>query len=183
MPTPRLTRSSTPANTKTQDNNLYNLRARQYDTATGRFLARDPASHPLTDGTRTPYAYASDQPTVFVDPTGLDSDPVCQGLWCSLVGTIDNMGHTFVCEIKHPFQSAALAGTWMTSVGFVVLGGKLVQVMRPIAAAATATTGWDVFEGMSGPVHIALPAALNLLSGATFVYSAIQQSKAIADRC
>src|SRR5207245_2141527 len=44
--------------------NLYNLRARQYDAATGRLLSSDPAEPPLTSPATATYVYAGDQPTV-----------------------------------------------------------------------------------------------------------------------
>ncbi|WP_371948004.1 RHS repeat-associated core domain-containing protein [Actinomadura monticuli] len=48
------------------DDLTYNLRARQYDPATGRFVSRDPLNRPYTSS----YAYAADSPTVLDDPTG-----------------------------------------------------------------------------------------------------------------
>jgi RHS repeat-associated protein len=53
---------------------LYHLRARQYDPAVGRFLATDPVTQPLSDPYVSTYVYADNQPTVLVDPSGLDSD-------------------------------------------------------------------------------------------------------------
>jgi len=53
---------------------LYDLRARYYNQATGRFWARDPVegsrSLPLTSN---PYLYAWDEPVDRADPTGLDA--------------------------------------------------------------------------------------------------------------
>jgi RHS repeat-associated protein len=49
---------------------LYNLRAREYDSATGRFLERDPVSPPGEAPSTSGYVYASDRPTVFNDPSG-----------------------------------------------------------------------------------------------------------------
>jgi RHS repeat-associated protein len=55
--------------------NLYHLRARQYDPTIGRFLRVDPLV--LSRPPRAPaayvsaYVYASDRPTVLLDPTGL----------------------------------------------------------------------------------------------------------------
>jgi len=60
------------------DNNigLYDLRARYYNQATGRFWARDPeegvAGIPLTFN---PYVYVSDDPVDEVDPTGRFASP------------------------------------------------------------------------------------------------------------
>jgi RHS repeat-associated protein len=52
---------------------LYNLRARQYDASTGRFLSTDPLE--ATSGGRivSTYGYAFDQPTALSDPTGLSA--------------------------------------------------------------------------------------------------------------
>jgi RHS repeat-associated protein len=47
---------------------LYHLRARQYDTAIGRFLATDPITQPLSDPYASTYVYADNRPTVLVDP-------------------------------------------------------------------------------------------------------------------
>ncbi|WP_159002221.1 DNRLRE domain-containing protein [Streptomyces sp. NRRL B-3229] len=49
---------------------LYDMRARDYDSGTGRFTAVDPL--PATEGTAyaDPYDYALDRPTVLSDPTG-----------------------------------------------------------------------------------------------------------------
>ncbi len=47
---------------------LYDLRARQYDSSTGRFLSQDPlATNGPTGGT---YVYANDNPNIYNDPTG-----------------------------------------------------------------------------------------------------------------
>jgi RHS repeat-associated protein len=50
---------------------LYNLRARQYDPASGRFLATDPIAPALSDPYVSAYVYANNRPTVLADPSGL----------------------------------------------------------------------------------------------------------------
>lgn len=56
---------------------LVHLRARDYDPETGQFVSVDPA----LDDTRQPYAYASNNPVQFTDPTGLyTGDPVVDGI-------------------------------------------------------------------------------------------------------
>jgi RHS repeat-associated protein len=50
----------------------YNLRARQYDPATGRFGSLDPVDGALNAAYDAAYVYASGRPTALVDPSGLD---------------------------------------------------------------------------------------------------------------
>lgn len=61
---------------KDGDSNFYYLRARYYDTATGRFLSRDPlAGSTCSPLTLNRYVYASNNPINKVDPSGLSSIP------------------------------------------------------------------------------------------------------------
>ena len=55
---------------------LYHLRARQYDTATGRFLGVDPLAPSVSSPAVSAYSYVSNRPTVLVDPSGLWQQPV-----------------------------------------------------------------------------------------------------------
>jgi RHS repeat-associated protein len=57
----------------------YYLRARQYDPSSARFLQLDPAAAPAGSALSS-YAYASDQPTVMIDPTGQTFEPSDAGL-------------------------------------------------------------------------------------------------------
>jgi RHS repeat-associated protein len=51
---------------------LYNLRARNYDSAIGRFVGRDPLrGRPEDPRSQHPYAYAHGDPVNLTDPTGL----------------------------------------------------------------------------------------------------------------
>lgn len=49
---------------------LYNMGARNYDPATGRFLQREPNAPPVGAPDVSPYVFVGDRPTVFTDPTG-----------------------------------------------------------------------------------------------------------------
>ena len=59
---------------------LYHLRARQYDSPSGRFLSADPARQTLDGGALTAYAYAGNRPTTMVDPTGETFYPSSLGI-------------------------------------------------------------------------------------------------------
>jgi RHS repeat-associated protein len=56
---------------------LYHLRARQYDSAGGRFLSLDPLPRRLRLPSISSYVYVDNRPTIFVDPLGLG--PVVPG--------------------------------------------------------------------------------------------------------
>jgi RHS repeat-associated protein len=49
---------------------LYHLRARQYDTTTGRLTTTDPLAPSIDDPYVSSYIYVNQRPTVLVDPTG-----------------------------------------------------------------------------------------------------------------
>ncbi len=53
------------------DSGLYDLRARQYDSVSGRFLSLDPLPASRTQPYTASYAYASDSPAAWIDPSGL----------------------------------------------------------------------------------------------------------------
>jgi RHS repeat-associated protein len=53
---------------------LSHLRARMYDSSTGRFLSQDPLAAPISAPYMSSYAYAGDNPTALVDPSGMASE-------------------------------------------------------------------------------------------------------------
>lgn len=54
---------------------LYHMRARYYDPVSARFLSRDSQGPVLSDpGSLDPYAYANQNPSRYVDPTGADGE-------------------------------------------------------------------------------------------------------------
>lgn len=57
------------------DTGLIYLRARAYDPATAQFMSVDP----MLASTNAPYNYAGDNPTSYVDPTGLEVGSECSG--------------------------------------------------------------------------------------------------------
>jgi RHS repeat-associated protein len=62
-------------------NGLYDLRAREFDSSTGRFLSTDPVSPRLEDGYVSSYSYANNQPTLLNDPSG-------QCTFCDWAGSV-----------------------------------------------------------------------------------------------
>jgi RHS repeat-associated protein len=58
------------------DSSTYNLRAREYDTDTGRFLQLDTVSMPANAPRAAAYVYANDRPAVMFDPTGKSFEPI-----------------------------------------------------------------------------------------------------------
>lgn len=62
---------------------LYDLRAREYDPATGRFLSTDPLGPDPNDPSISPYVYANQRPTLYTDPSGLRG-----GIWTMIKESI-----------------------------------------------------------------------------------------------
>lgn len=61
------------------ETDLYDLRARSYNPAHGRFLQIDPVASPQDEPTISGYLYANSRPAVFVDPTGERAVPITAG--------------------------------------------------------------------------------------------------------
>jgi RHS repeat-associated protein len=99
---------------------LYNLRARQYDTAPGRFLSQDPFTGVDADPiTLNKYVYASNNPTNHTDPTGrFDLGELCTAL--AVTGILASLSADAVLSYKvlnaippnafTSFPDAAMAG-------------------------------------------------------------------------
>jgi RHS repeat-associated protein len=66
---------------------LYYLRAREYDTATGRLLQRDPIEQSANGPGVSSYAYVADRPTTMVDPSGQTLHSADVGLYAALSTT------------------------------------------------------------------------------------------------
>ena len=72
---------------------LYHLRARQYDPGLGRFLQQDPVAGQRAGGYVSSYAYASDRPTVLIDPSGRTFQSASDGqIWPYEVTTPEDVG-------------------------------------------------------------------------------------------
>ncbi|MFE1518242.1 RHS repeat-associated core domain-containing protein [[Kitasatospora] papulosa] len=65
---------------------LTHVGAREYDTATGRFISVDPVLAPEDHESLNGYAYANNTPVTLADPTGLRPDGSCGGSGTCVVG-------------------------------------------------------------------------------------------------
>jgi RHS repeat-associated protein len=146
---------------------LYDLRARQYDPAVGRFLSEDPVSPAMTDGYGSAYAYASDQPTVFTDPSGL-----CWG--CDFVSDRIDDAKDAGGAIKDAASGAKdtavdlARGAQDLAVGGAYLAGRALDKGKDVATSV-ASTAWrhrDVARTIAmaavSPASIVVPAAVRV---------------------
>lgn len=108
------------------DTGLLYLRARQYDTKTGRFTATDPYRVPVGQPSVSAYAYVFDRPTIFVDPAGEWPHPP---RWLS---TAVSLGVA---------ASAAAPGAIVTPAGLHLATHPWELVTTPAAAAGQAYYG------------------------------------------
>jgi RHS repeat-associated protein len=120
---------------------LYNLRARQYDPTTGRFLSRDPLG---PQDYASLYTYVADNPLDYTDPSGMKRTPCSPTWWCWLRtgGPIFNPPPTFgPCLTGVAISPLRVGGTGSVcvliskgcdsgwSVGVTVTGGGLVGTL------------------------------------------------------
>ena len=111
---------------------LYDLRAREYDPGTGRFLSTDPVKARIGKAYVGAYVYASNNPVVLVDPSGGESKPPqsYDAVEC-LAGILG-------------FYAFADAGLLLVSGGIVLQGGSVALglgtggVAVPVSAAGVA---------------------------------------------
>ncbi len=90
------------------------LRARYYDPAQGRFMARDAwAGNPKECQTLNRYAYALNDPTTRIDPSGLKSQVLDQGGSCRL---------TPEQRARHAAAGLTLVGGGATLSGLAAVG-------------------------------------------------------------
>jgi RHS repeat-associated protein len=117
---------------------LYNLRARQYDAGTGRFLGTDPAN--VTAGGRivSSYAYAFDQPTMFSDPSGMAA-----GTGGGLFGWIcaGSCGDLFYEIVHHPVASWRMGPMLPKMIGFALIAISMIVLAPEILGAAAEGSG------------------------------------------
>ncbi|PKQ25462.1 MAG: hypothetical protein CVT64_09655 [Actinobacteria bacterium HGW-Actinobacteria-4] len=156
--------------TEDHDTDLIYLNARYYDPALGRFLSPDPLRDLQRPETFDSYAYAFNNPTVFVDASGLFGWGDFTG-WVSdhkeaiVVGLVVAVAVVVVvatCGAAAPALAGA-AGAIMTSgaimSGAAVAGGTAITVGGSTAAIATvsavtlgvtAAVAVDTYQNTSG---------------------------------
>ncbi len=96
---------------------LYYLRARYYDAAIGRFIARDPFSGfaALAANSLNGFVYAANNPVQYVDPLGLLS-------WSTVVSKVEAVGIAGLSAVT--FSASTVAKGW-TGFANALTGGRL----------------------------------------------------------
>jgi RHS repeat-associated protein len=80
---------------------LYNMRAREYEPETGRFLQVDPQEAGAGDPAVGAYVYVGDQPTVMTDPSGEKALTAAYGSTASATAEESNAGiHTLCMSLR-----------------------------------------------------------------------------------
>jgi len=115
---------------------LYHLRARQYDSGSGRFLAMDPLAPVLADPYVASYVYASNRPTVLIDPNGMRG--------CAKTGyqDLNVSGILFIFSVGY-YKDACGERHWYGGVG---LGSFSVSLTyAPKQKISCDSTGFQIF--------------------------------------
>jgi RHS repeat-associated protein len=115
---------------------LYNLRARQYDPTTGRFLSADSVTRSDSGEATSTYAYAGARPTVLDDPSGRTSEPATDGIQAVLLVTSVSPP---VCGF---FGCTVLPGLGTSSSTVCVEGGTICEPRGGLSGGSVTKATW-----------------------------------------
>jgi RHS repeat-associated protein len=115
---------------------LYDLRARQYDPGAGRFLGLDALPHNAMSPTESSYLYTGNQPTAYVDPSGLGQVVPNGSVWSYC--TASGLFHLSLCAGISLTGSIATLGVGDFAWGAFAAGAEVDTV--PIAGRITGYT-------------------------------------------
>ncbi|MGW1212968.1 RHS repeat-associated core domain-containing protein [Streptomyces sp. NPDC002499] len=147
------------------------LGARYYDADLGRFISTDPAVDSSSTQSLNPYAYGSNNPVVYIDPTGLWSlsgvwNSVKEGASAAWDWAKENKG--LIADVAVGIGvGIAVGALCSTGVGCLLVAGAVAG-----AAGAAAGYGVDVAEGKTDfslgglATRVGVGAAAGVLGGA-----------------
>jgi RHS repeat-associated protein len=110
---------------------LYDLRARQYDPTTSRFLSRDPLGP--QDYTSL-YTYVADNPLTYTDPSGMKRGNPCGSLGCYLSSPLNWWTPLRVTADSYTCLEAGMVGFAVAGPAGAVVGCVLVTSAFDISA-------------------------------------------------
>jgi RHS repeat-associated protein len=124
---------------------LYNLRARQYDPTTSRFLSRDPLG---PQDYASLYTYVADNPLSYIDPSGMKRQPSCPILGCVLHVWNPNLNSVSPTTLIHVASTAgALQACIDLAEATAVLGAPEAA---PLTCALAAAGAFAIDRAASG---------------------------------
>lgn len=133
----------------------YQLRARQYDPLTGRFMAIDPVMEAMSSSRTSPYTYARNNPGRYVDPSGRIPFILLAIAGAALIGAAINTG-SYLIDKYTSNEEASPGGIAGSAIGGGA-GGALAAgaaVAAPVIGvtglAATAFVG--IATGLGGVI-------------------------------
>jgi RHS repeat-associated protein len=163
---------------------LYHMGARQYDAGTGRFTAPDPLGRGAGSAAISGYAYADNQPTVLVDPTGLR--PEC--------GSYSQGGHDVAAGVLHAItfgfirpQDVGTDPSCPAYKGGVVLGLALTtyipasKALDAYAAARGLPEIGAAAEGEAGLAGLGEASPTIEVNGTRYIYGERVLGRAVAE--
>jgi len=123
----------------TEPNGFYYMRARYYDPEVGRFISEDPIGF---EGGINLYAYASNNPILLIDPSGLIAPNIAAALIGGGIGATTGAISTVMSNPNWTWQDvargAATGGTFGALTGFT-FGGSILA--NTAVGAATGAAG------------------------------------------
>jgi len=132
------------------DTGLYHLRARQYDPATGRFLATDLIPQSPLEPYVGAYVYALDLPTTIIDPSGL----LCLSFHCGWNNTkaaARAAGRTVVNVATNPTSGIAVGGAGAGCLIFIEAGPVAAVCEVAVAVGPVLDVAASARKNLFGP--------------------------------
>ena len=144
----------------------YNLRARQYDTASGRFLATDPLSQPPDAAATGTYLYAAGNPATLQDPLGLwpswldQTASYAEHKLSSGYNTLsDTVSATFTATTS---ATTTVASAAASTAGTIIGAGQSLAGYAADHPVQTIATGIMIVQPELAPGMIAIMTLANL---------------------
>jgi RHS repeat-associated protein len=132
------------------ESGLYYMRARDYDSNTGRFISRDPVDLIQTEPESfDPYQFVYDNPYIFTDPTGMftlieiNVNLSMQNALSSLKTYVNYQAKEY---LKQKAEGMVTDALWSVLRSFLPIGDGLPDITKNILALGDTTDAGNAFE-------------------------------------
>jgi RHS repeat-associated protein len=143
---------------------MYDLRAREYDPATGRFMSPDPLEYRGASLIVANYVYTNDRPLVLIDPSGEDCSPEMITTIGLAASTVDSAGW-----VRLTLHQQGVAKISLSDIKFVFRGTQFSLYKNRGAAVTNDPTA----DGVDIPDNSHLTSTVDKPNPNTYFFSTL----------